>query len=64
MTCLLGLLAETASQTFLVFDEFDSFQDYWVICIMSHTWVCLMLFPWIDWDYVFWEDPRGKVPFL
>lgn len=43
----------TVSQTFLVFDDLDSFEEHW-LDICPSIGICLMFFLQLEWNYVFW----------
>lgn len=55
----------TVSQSFLVFDDLDSFEDAGhLVCRMSPAWNMPDVSSWLDGVYGLWgEDHRGKVPF-
>ena len=50
-----------ASQTFLAFDDFDSFEENWS-GVPKCPWlvICLTVFSWLKWDYMFECFPGGS----
>ena len=60
-------LIVTVSQTYLCFDDLDSFEKYFVgqvFCRMSLNWFVLMFFSWLNWVMGFVEeDHRGNMSF-
>ena len=54
--------APPGKPTFLVFDDFESFKEYWSYFVeCASMGICLMFFSLLDWGYEFWGKKTTRI---